>query len=320
MNQQIKFSIIIPVYNVEQYLSRCIESVLSQSYNNFEIILVNDGSTDTSGSICDQYNEKDSRITVIHKNNEGVSIARNTGLNACLGSYITFLDSDDYICEDTLMAVFQLVANKDVDIIEIPCTYNAGNSSLEKINKTKITLCYNKKKDIYNYWFYNPRYEACGRFYNHKLVQNILFDHRLNVGEDVKFVLQCMNLCHSYVISTNGMYYYCYRKESVMNSLTAKDILSYDNILLTNLFSTDILLGNLQLLLNLLYRSVAPKFVDPFFYNKEPYSFYYLKSVLSKISIFQIIFSQSPFKVKLFILSLKLLGIRKVLNFSKLIK
>ena len=91
-----KVSVIIPVYNVEQYLNRCIDSVLNQTYKDFEIILVDDGSTDKSGEICDVYAEKDSRITVIHKENGGLSDARNFGIDAARGDFLTFLDSDDY--------------------------------------------------------------------------------------------------------------------------------------------------------------------------------------------------------------------------------
>lgn len=93
-------SIIVPVYNVESYLEQCIDSILAQSYKNLEIILVDDGSTDRSGDICDRYAEKDSRIHVVHKANGGLSSARNAGLKICHGDYLGFVDSDDYIDPD----------------------------------------------------------------------------------------------------------------------------------------------------------------------------------------------------------------------------
>ena len=92
-----KISVIIPVYNVEKYLKRCLDSVINQTYKNLEIILVDDGSTDNSGKICDEYAKNDKRIIVIHKENGGVSVARNIGLDICTGDYVNFIDSDDWI-------------------------------------------------------------------------------------------------------------------------------------------------------------------------------------------------------------------------------
>ena len=93
-------SVIIPVYNVEKYLRRCLDSVIAQTYQNLEIICVDDGSIDDSGKICDQYAVRDARIKVIHQENQGLSAARNRGLDAAEGEYIAFVDSDDYILED----------------------------------------------------------------------------------------------------------------------------------------------------------------------------------------------------------------------------
>ena len=97
MNNSPMFSIIIPVYNVENELARCIDSIINQTFGNFELILVDDGSPDNSGSICDEYAKNDSRVQVIHKANGGVSSARNTGLKIAKGEYIWFVDSDDYV-------------------------------------------------------------------------------------------------------------------------------------------------------------------------------------------------------------------------------
>ena len=94
------FSIIIPIYNVEKYLVQCIESVLNQDYDDYELILVDDGSPDNCGEICDSYLNKNSNIRVIHKKNGGISDARNTGLKEAKGDYVIFIDSDDYICDN----------------------------------------------------------------------------------------------------------------------------------------------------------------------------------------------------------------------------
>ena len=98
----IKFSIIVPVYNVEQYLKDCIESILKQSFENYEILLIDDGSTDRSGLICDEYVSSDSKITAFHKENGGLSDARNYGIKRAQGEYLVFIDSDDYIEPDAL--------------------------------------------------------------------------------------------------------------------------------------------------------------------------------------------------------------------------
>ena len=113
----LKFSFIIPVYNVDKYIGKCIDSILSQSYRNFEIILIDDGSTDRSGKICDEYKEKDNRIKVYHGKNTGLSGARNKGIELCEGEYIIFLDSDDYWVSDKLKILAEECNKNKVDIL-----------------------------------------------------------------------------------------------------------------------------------------------------------------------------------------------------------
>ena len=111
-----KISVIIPLYNVEKYIKRCIDSVIGQTYSDFELILVDDGSVDGSGDICDLYKEKDSRIKVIHKENEGVSVARNTGLKNATGEYICFIDADDYVSSVYLEKLCGALESGDYDM------------------------------------------------------------------------------------------------------------------------------------------------------------------------------------------------------------
>ena len=127
-----KVSIVIPVYNVEQYLRRCIDSILSQSYADYEMILVDDGSTDTSGQICDEYSG-DSRIHVIHKANEGAGAARNTGIEIATGDYITFIDSDDYIAGCYLERMVQTAEQTGSDIVQ--CGYLYGDEAAYSFRK-----------------------------------------------------------------------------------------------------------------------------------------------------------------------------------------
>ncbi len=117
MNNQPLISVIIPVYNVEKYLRECVESVINQTYKNIEIILVDDGSTDSSGDICEEYIEKDSRVTVIHQKNSGPSKTRNTGLENANGKYIYFLDSDDYIENNALELLTEAAESNGADLV-----------------------------------------------------------------------------------------------------------------------------------------------------------------------------------------------------------
>lgn len=117
MGKQVKVSVVIPVYNVEKYLRECVDSVLAQTMQDFEIILVDDGATDSSGSICDTYGANDSRICVIHRENGGLSAARNTGLDAAAGEYVYFLDSDDYLADNTLERLCEKAEQEKADVV-----------------------------------------------------------------------------------------------------------------------------------------------------------------------------------------------------------
>lgn len=109
-------SIIVPVYNVEKYLLRCIDSILAQTFENIEILLVDDGSTDSSGAMCDEYAQKDSRIRVIHKKNGGLSDARNAGIDSAAGDYLCFIDSDDFVAPNMIQVLYDLIKKNDADV------------------------------------------------------------------------------------------------------------------------------------------------------------------------------------------------------------
>ena len=123
-----KISVIVPIYNVEKYLRQCLESITDQTYKNLEIILVNDGSPDHCGEICEEYRKKDDRIRVIHQENKGLSMARNAGLDVATGSYITFLDSDDYMRPDMLEKLYTklLKSGSDMSVCGIQYVDEAG--------------------------------------------------------------------------------------------------------------------------------------------------------------------------------------------------
>ncbi|MDY6045843.1 MAG: glycosyltransferase family 2 protein, partial [Anaerobutyricum sp.] len=112
-----EISMIVPVYQVEKYIAQCIESVINQTFHDFELILIDDGSKDNSGKICDSYAEKDNRIRVIHTENKGAAAARNMGLEQASGRYITFLDGDDYLAENMLERLYEVIDGSEYDVV-----------------------------------------------------------------------------------------------------------------------------------------------------------------------------------------------------------
>lgn len=166
-------SVIIPIYNIEQYISKCLDSVLSQTYTNLEIILVDDGSTDNSGKICDTYEKKDSRIKIIHQKNSGLSSARNKGIDISTGQYIGFVDGDDYIDKDMFEILLKTIIENNADISVCHCdiiypTYtfypkqSGGICNIEealyKCADSYGFYAWNKlyKKDIWNKIYFPP--------------------------------------------------------------------------------------------------------------------------------------------------------------------
>ena len=140
-------SIIVPVYNVESYLKKCLESIINQTYKNIEIILIDDGSTDSSGKICDDYANKDKRIKVIHKQNGGVSDARNTALDICRGDYIGFIDSDDYIELDMYETLLKFLLNNNLDVA-MCSSYTVKNKQLIRCKNFKPYILTGKEAII----------------------------------------------------------------------------------------------------------------------------------------------------------------------------
>lgn len=211
-------SIIVPVYKVERYLPRCIESILGQTYTNFELILVDDGTPDRSGIICDRYAEKDSRIRVIHKENGGVSTARNAGIDAARGEWITFVDSDDWISSDYLEVLLTPMSSNDYDLTVGKLEYRAmvisSHSGQEKAIDTEKTS-EEKDTDFLN------RIEFLGTFYklfSKKIIdQNQLrFSHGIAVGEDAIFVIKYLKYCKKIYMTDKVIYFYnCLNNSSV---------------------------------------------------------------------------------------------------------
>lgn len=147
---KIKFSIIVPVYNVRKYVTECIESILKQSYDNYEVLLINDGSTDGSGDICEKYTVKNKKIKVFHKKNGGLSSARNFGLEKATGDYVVFVDSDDYIAPWSLSEFYKVLKNRDFDVIETRLTEVKENEEkiLDKHMEEYFKIGFNKERAV----------------------------------------------------------------------------------------------------------------------------------------------------------------------------
>lgn len=229
-------SVIVPVYKVEQYLHRCVDSILAQTYTNLEIILIDDGSPDRSGEICDEYAAKDSRIRVIHQENAGVSAARNAGLDVCSGEYIAFVDSDDYILPEMYekMLAVQLEHQVDICVCQWQYEYEDGRRGIDP-NKIDSNL-YGKKTSIeFAEWSYRAHYEAfvvCAVW--NKLYKRCIFDEVRFYGkraEDERVHTEILSRNYSVTIISEFLYIYCRNVDSIThkdfdsNSLLLLDIL-----------------------------------------------------------------------------------------------
>ena len=172
-----KVSVIVPVYNVEKFLSKCVDSLIMQTYDNLEIILVDDGSTDKCPQICDDYKRKDSRITVIHKKNGGLSDARNYGLKKSSGDYIMFIDSDDWIDSDTISILVDNFKDNNIDIICYGMTieYSDGRTYTKKISKEEVLS--NESAIIALNTFKNMNVSACNKIFRKTIFSNIEFPY-----------------------------------------------------------------------------------------------------------------------------------------------
>ena len=209
------FSIIVPVYNVEKWLPKCIDSILEQSYRDFELILVNDGSTDKSLEICTQFAQIDSRIVVIDKNNEGVSAARNIGIKNAKGKYICFVDSDDWVGYNYLSALIntQLKYNSQLVISGLNL-YFKGEKSEYKVDevvydKSNFLQLFSSQEDIL-FLLRGP----CCKLFDRDIIQSnsIEFDQSIHYGEDAIFVLKYCLYCDLVAFSSDVSYQY-YRRE-----------------------------------------------------------------------------------------------------------
>ncbi len=169
-------TVIVPVFNTQEYLKKCVDSFLAQTYTDLEILLVNDGSTDESGKICDEYEKKDSRVRVIHKENGGLSDARNIGIKEAKGNLITFFDSDDYVDEDYIQYLYELKVKNNADISV--CAYSIVNEVGDILFSVKDEKDGRLSKELFFKKMLNEEgitVSACFKLYEKSLFDSILF-------------------------------------------------------------------------------------------------------------------------------------------------
>lgn len=222
-----KVSIIVPVYNTEKYLKRCIDSIISQTYHDWELILIDDGSVDKSGEICDEYASFDSRIQVIHQKNKGVSHARNVGINVARGTYIMFCDSDDYVSnnwvEDLYTAVREhsasMVYCNYIKVSEIGDISQKSNLKIENVNidsdRNKFIYYINRILNSITGW----------EIWNRLFIREIISENRIrfseeceNFAEDLCFVLEYLLYCKTIIGIEAANYYYVEHPNSMMGN------------------------------------------------------------------------------------------------------
>ncbi len=229
--KQVKFSVIVPIYKVEKYLDKCIESILNQTYSDFELILVDDGSPDNCPQMCDDYAKKDNRIKVIHKKNGGLVSARNAAIQVATGEYVCYVDGDDWISEKLLETVYDKAIEKyspDMVIFNIVKQYENEQQLIPNDLKEGLYDKEQLEKQIYPYMMYNPQKSfckglvfpaACNKIYRTRILkEHFCSDERIRMGEDNAFVFECLYYSDKLYVCTDTLYYYNQLNEGSITS------------------------------------------------------------------------------------------------------
>ena len=212
-------SIIVPIYNVEEYLYKCINSVLNQTFKNFELILVNDGSTDNSGKICDEYKKKDDRIKVIHQENGGVSSARNTGIKNAKGMFIGFVDPDDWIYPDMFEKLYNNIIENNADIsICKHCREINGISNSKTYNSHEIIKTMDNKEAMHELFKGNLyRFALWNKLYKKECFENVSFPNG-RIHEDLSTSYKIFSNANYIVFTDYVGYVYVKRVDSILTT------------------------------------------------------------------------------------------------------
>lgn len=211
-------TIVVPIYKVQDYLEKCIHSILKQTYKNLEIILVDDGSPDNCGNICDEYAKKDNRIKVIHKENGGLSDARNVGIEIATGKYITFVDSDDYITDDYIAYLYDLIKkyNVKLSICEVKTVWKNADSIKNRELQSKVL----DAKTTFEYLLFHKGIEiaAYGKLYLTELWQEYRFP-KGQAYEDTATIYKLIEKAEKVAYGNKQCYYYVARVGSISKQI-----------------------------------------------------------------------------------------------------
>ena len=220
-----KISVIVPVYNVEQYLERCVDSIINQTYTNLEIILVNDGSTDNSGKLCDELAKKDERIRVIHKENGGLSDARNRGIDESESDLVGFIDSDDYIDSDMYEVLLKNLNDTDADL-SMCALYDVYNNTPEAQVTNKETWKLSSEQAIKMVMEAKIlSVTAVNKLYRKSLFTDLKFEVG-KIAEDAFIMIKLLDKCEKIVATNEKKYYYVHRENSITTQKFSKKFLN----------------------------------------------------------------------------------------------
>ena len=223
-------SVIVPVYNVAQYLEKSIASIQQQTYKNLEIILVNDGATDESGRLCEQIAEQDERVLVYHKENEGLSQARNDGLKQAHGDYVIFIDSDDYIHPEMIASLYQQLVKEDADVSSCGVMNVYANSeSPQTENQDDYFVC--DTETFLREYLIGEKIPGtiCNKLIKKEIAAQLTFPKGL-IYEDAYYHFDLIKVAKKYVVNTKPYYYYFHRGDSITTKPYAEKDLAYIDI------------------------------------------------------------------------------------------
>lgn len=211
-------SVIVPVYNVELYLSYCIESILSQSYMDFELLLIDDGSTDSSSLICDKYAAEDSRIKVVHNDNQGVSYSRNVGLKLAKGEYIAFCDADDCYKKDFLFKMFDAMNCCNYDLVICNYSYLTGSVEHQVISGASGET---DKNEVYRRIFIDNTIGGFvwNKLFRKELIEGLFFEEDMQICEDTFFVCKLLKKIEKIFYINEPLYLYRLREGSAISNM-----------------------------------------------------------------------------------------------------
>ena len=211
-------SVIVPVYKVEKYLEKCVNSIRSQSYSDLEIILVDDGSPDNCGKICDEMALNDQRIRVIHQKNQGLAAARNAGLAIAQGKYVAFVDSDDTIENGTYLLLYNMIEHYDTDIAICECRKVKESEVLEQVEYSKYENRVLDNNKLWELVFGQLNNSSCNKLYKRSLIGDLQFPPKVVHGEDLLFNIEYLAKCNIGVYNEAPVYNYFSRNNSITRS------------------------------------------------------------------------------------------------------